>query len=131
MLARQLNLIKTPFFLIGLSRVDAIEFNFHTIFHIKLSDLKIVDMVQELVKVLPKNEKNITFSIKKLHLLFNILLPTSNTPSLCSSLKSKYYSIFDDLAHIFKFFRNLKFRQKFLNTVRYWGVFGTSSEYIL
>ena len=35
----------------------------------------------------------------------NILLPTSNTPSLCSSLKSKYYSIFDDLAHVFKFHR--------------------------
>ena len=38
-----------------------------------------------------------------------ILIPTSNTTSLCFSLKSKYYSIIDDLAHIFKFFRNLKF----------------------
>ena len=42
-----------------------------------------------------------------------ILLRTSNTPSLCLSLKSKYYSIFDDLAHIFEFFKNLKFCQKF------------------
>ena len=41
------------------------------------------------------------------------ILLTSNTSSLCSSLRSKYYSIFDNLAHIFKFFRNLKFGQKF------------------
>ena len=39
----------------------------------------------------------------------NILLPTSNTPSLCSSLKSKYSSISDNLAYIFKSVRNLIF----------------------
>ena len=43
-----MNLIKTPFFLIGLSRVDELEFHFHTIFHIKLSDLKIVILLDDI-----------------------------------------------------------------------------------
>ena len=59
-----------------------------------------------------------------------ILLPTSNTTSLCSSLKSKYYSIFEDLAHIFKFFRNLKFRQILRSVWNKLGVYIVKSPWL-